>query len=149
MIAANNKTKINNRNDSTTQPSQKTSKTPSRTLTRNKRWLNSVGQLQTTNFKVAPRPYQVYLGRIDNSMNEKDVTELLNKLEIKFFNLKQINTVHNNFKSFCFSIDYLDREIIKNKEIWPRGLVVNRLINKKSTASTSSQATNENTHTNV
>lgn len=117
----------------------KSTKTPIKPNNRNSKWLKSVGQSITSDFKVAPRPFQVYLGRIDNSMSEKDVVNLLNSLEIKFFDLKQIKTTHNNFKSFNFSINFLDRDIIKRKDIWPRGLVVNRLITKKnSTSSTQS-----------
>lgn len=73
-------------------------------------------------------------------MSERDVVDLLNSLKINFYDLHQIKTVHNNFKSFCFSINFLDREIVKQKEIWPRGLVVNRFINGKNSVSSENTA---------
>lgn len=86
---------------------------------------------------TAPRLFHVYLGRVHSRMNKDDVVNLLNRLNIKHFDLKQIETKHSNSKSFTFAIDYFDREIIKNKEIWPRGLIVNRFIFKR--ASTNAQ----------
>ena len=41
--------------------------------------------------------------------------------KISFSNLNQLETCHNKFKSFTFSINYDDKEIIKQKDIWPRG----------------------------
>ena len=39
----------------------------------------------------------------------------------------------NTFKSFTFSINYMDKNIIYQKELWPKGLIINRYFYNKTT----------------
>ena len=46
---------------------------------------------------------------------------------INHFNLKEITEKqHNSFKSFVFDISFLDRDIIYDKTLWPRGIQVGK-----------------------
>ena len=48
--------------------------------------------------------------------------------KVKISNLAEINNdkPDRSFKSFKFSVDYLDKSIIDNKALWPRNSVVSK-----------------------
>ncbi len=48
--------------------------------------------------------------------------------DVKYDNLKELNTDKENrtFKSFSFSVGYLDKDIIDNKSLWPLYSIVNK-----------------------
>ena len=104
---------------------------------KNKNWLKSAGTKDIESFKVAERQCTIYIGRVDLTMKSEDIENLLTTLNIKFSNIKPINTSHNKFKSFTFSINYMDKNIIYQKELWPKGLIINRYFyNKNNSPST-------------
>ena len=100
------------------------------------RYLKSVGTAQDTGFLTYVRPFRVYMGGIHQDNDEVKVTDML-KTRIKFDNLKKIDTKQNKYHAYTCEIDYIDKDKIKDKQNWPRGLIIGRYIynNKKSTTS--------------
>lgn len=90
-----------------------------------------VGLQHDNDFKVSARHFSVYLGRVDVSMNQSHVEAMLNARNITFFKIEELVVGHKYYKAFCISINYLDKDIIKDKKQWPRGLVVGRYYNPK------------------
>ena len=97
----------------------------------NNRYLKSVGTKIDTGFATYTRPYTVYIGGVNNANNKDAVANMIGE-RVKYSNFEQIDTSkHNKFQSFKFNIDYLDKDKIKDKSIWPRGLVVGKYFYKK------------------
>ena len=72
----------------------------------------------------------VYFGNINiNATTEevkKELQRILNGITYDDFAEINENDPNRKFKSFKFSIGYLDKSIIDNKEIWPRYSIVNK-----------------------
>jgi hypothetical protein len=75
--------------------------------------------------------------------------------EVKFNNLKELNTDFEDrtFKSFSFSVSYLDKDVVKMKELFPLYSIVNQhrlshaewtTISQKYKKNTQNLATNTN-----
>lgn len=71
-----------------------------------------------------PRLFPVNMGRVDNSMTIEDVKKLLMERSITHYESKEIENSHEKFKSFCFHMDIIDKNIVYEKNRWPRGLVI-------------------------
>jgi len=82
------------------------------------------------NFTVAEKLFRVYVGRVGLEMNEEDIRDLFAQLKVKVVKIEMLKP-KLTWKSFCVTISALDREVIKNKSLWPRGLVVNRMFDAK------------------
>ena len=117
-------------------------KRPNKGHHKSKVWLKSVGTKESGEFKVAERLCTIYIGRVSMDMDTPNISSLLTSMNISFSSLKQLETNHKKFKSFTFDINYLDKDIIYKKELWPRGLIVNRyFFNKNSIGKTVNQTT--------
>lgn len=138
-----------NRQSITTKGSTTTPKPNSRNDNNNHqrkhRWQKQIGSNTEIAFPVVPKPYPVYLGRAQNSTTVDDVKNLLKQLKINFWDLKQIQTLHNNFKSYSFNISQSDRHLIEDDNIWPKGIVRNRLRIKRSKANQETNQSNPST----
>lgn len=115
----------------------------------NPNWKKSeiVGTKTGSEFKISVRKIPIYLGRISNEMSTEEVENQLKNMKITFSNLEQIKTKHNFFKSFSFLIDANEKNNIMNPDIWPKGVVVNRLIsvkNKKANDGLNQESNNGN-----
>ena len=87
-----------------------------------------------------PKKYYIYLGNLDKDTTEDKVKNFLNlKLpqletdenssrDVNFDDLKELKTENTskNYKSYSFSVNYLDKDIIKIKSLWPLYSIVNK-----------------------
>ena len=109
---------------------------------KNNNWLKSVGTGNDEDFIVSQRQFKVYLGRANQSMKIENVEKLLQKMNVSYKDIKQINNPNSSFNSFVFSIDYIKKDIVNQKDLWPSGLVINRYFYKRTLSVASG---NENT----
>ena len=103
-----------------------------------------MNQLGTaTGLVTKSKQFFIYLGRIAIETNNNQVAEYLKNTfpNVKINNLTEINSEKENrsFKSFKFSVDYLDKSIIDNKNAWPRGSIVSKYRLSYSMTSNSSE----------
>ena len=75
-------------------------------------------------------------------MKIENVEKLLQKMNVSYKDIKQINNPNSSFNSFVFSIDYIKKDIVNQKDLWPSGLVINRYFYKRTLSVASG---NENT----
>ena len=95
----------------------------------NKTYRKTVGTCddETNTIATIKRTYPVYIGRIQNNISTEQITSFLNqKFKKPISDLTKIQLNHSNFSSYFFYIDFLEQSLIKNKEIWPHGLIIDR-----------------------
>ena len=128
-----NNTNNNNNNNNNINKNNNNNNNNNRNINKNNRYLKSVGTAQDTGFQTYVRPFKVYIGGIHQDNDSEKVWDML-KTRIKFNNLKKIDTKQNKYHAYTFEIDYIDKDKIKEKQNWPRGLIIGRYIynNKKS-----------------
>lgn len=98
---------------------------------RTKNWLKSVGSNCDVEFPVEHRLLKVYFGRASKTTTTNDVKKWLNNFKIQHWNLNELKTVHDKFKAYTFDINFLDREILNDDSLWPRGIIRNKFKRKK------------------
>lgn len=101
-------------------PKRKTNKKTSTTTN-----MKNAGIGDTSGLNACVRKIEVYLGRIDNGEKSENVKKYVESI-VRIYSFTEIKTAHNNFKSFKFSISIFDKEIINQKDSWPKGSVVNK-----------------------
>ena len=94
-----------------------------------------IGSGQNMQVEAAPRVFTVYLGNLKLTEDWQKVAQLLHSNKLKFTNLKQLKTVHNNFLSYSFDIPYEQKDLIYDSKIWPINTVVNKFIRPRATQS--------------
>ena len=76
------------------------------------------------------RKYFVYFGNIDINASTENVKESLKSIlnGIEYDDFVELNTDKEDrkSKSFKFSIGYLDKDVINQKQRWPKYTIVNR-----------------------
>ena len=76
------------------------------------------------------KQFYIYLGRLSLDVDaDKEKSYLVSTFpKIKFDNLKESNAsaTDRTFKSFSFSVDYLNRNIIEDKELWACGSIIDK-----------------------
>ena len=96
----------------------------------NKEYSKNVGRSVDSGLLTRQRKFFVYFGNINiNATTEevkKELQRILNGITYDDFAEINENDPNRKFKSFKFSIGYLDKSIIDNKEIWPRYSIVNK-----------------------
>ena len=65
------------------------------------------------------------MGRISKEEDDSKVEYVVRSI-VNIFNFEPITTIQQNFKSYKFTISLFDKEIIKNKSLWPKGTIVSR-----------------------
>ena len=136
----NNNNNNNNNSNNINKNNNNNNNNNNRNNNKNNRYLKSVGTAQDTGFQTYVRPFKVYIGGIHQDNDEKKVSDML-KTRIKFNNLKKIDTKQNKYHAYTFEIDYIDKDKIKEKQNWPRGLIIGRYIyNNKKSATTPDEA---------
>ena len=99
-----------------------------------------IGRGVSSELSAQPKQFYIYLGRLDISTTKDKVQNHLEKVfqsvkfsdndtrDVKFSNLKELNEnfVDRSFKSFSFSVSFLDKEIVKMKELFPLHSIVNQ-----------------------
>ena len=79
---------------------------------------------------IASKQFYIYLGRLSLTTSTEQVKHFLNNTfnNIKINNLAELNNnkEDRSFKSFKFSVDFLDKSIIDDKTLWPRNSVVTK-----------------------
>lgn len=109
-------------------------------------YLKSIGTGEIMGLKTCERLVPVYLGRIDIDESNENVENFVKKIT-KIYNFSQIQLPHSYFKSFKFSIGISNVEIIKKKELWPKGVVISRYGNPKSPLNVQSSQSSVNSNT--
>ena len=107
--------------------------------TKDKTSTKSLGTDESNILATKSMQFYIYLGRIDKKESVDSVNSFLNhKLkaveingsikEIKFYNLRELNPdcEEMRYKSFVFSVGYLDIGIVENKALWPLYSVINK-----------------------
>ena len=102
-------------------------------------YTKSLGRDETNSLGTISKQFYIYLGRIDREESIESVQRFLDsklksikigdaEKQIKYNNLKELNTQNSerSFRSFVFSVGYLDRSIVDKKELWPLYAVVNK-----------------------
>ena len=96
----------------------------------NKQYVNSIGRGESSELTAYERQFYIYFGHLSMNENTETINNYLKKKlgPNKFKNLKELNSDSNerSYKSFVFSVGFLDKDIIKNKELWPLYTVVNK-----------------------
>jgi hypothetical protein len=96
----------------------------------NKQYNKSVGLGIGSDLLVRKRNFFVYFGNIDIKATTEAVKESLNRIlnGIEFDDFIELNTDKHErkSKSFKFSIGYLDKDVINQKQLWPQYTIVNR-----------------------
>jgi len=95
-----------------------------------KQYNKSVGLGSNDESLARKRKFFVYFGNIDLSATEEKVKQtLVNILDgIEFDDFIELNKdmPEKKFKSFKFSIGYLDKDVINDKARWPKYTIVNK-----------------------
>ena len=102
-------------------------------------YLKTIGLDESNMLSTQSKPFYIYLGRIGMTESEKTVGEFLKiklnnikigsvEKKVEFKDLKELNSDNNDrtYKSFVFSVGFLDKEIVNNKALWPLYSVVNK-----------------------
>ena len=96
----------------------------------NKQYNRSVGLGTGSELLARKRKYFVYFGNIDINASTDNVKESLKSIlnGIEYDDFVELNTDKEDrkSKSFKFSIGYLDKDIINQKQRWPKYTIVNR-----------------------
>ena len=96
----------------------------------NKQYNRSVGLGTGSELLAWKRKYFVYFGNIDINASTDNVKESLKSIlnGIEYDDFVELNTDKEDrkSKSFKFSIGYLDKDIINQKQRWPKYTIVNR-----------------------
>jgi len=111
----------------------------------NKTYRKTVGTCydETNTIATIKRTYPVYIGRIQNNISTEQITSFLNqKFKKPISELTKIQLKHSNFSSYYFYIDFLEQSLIKNKEIWPHGLIIDRYNRPRAKPANLSSITN-------
>ena len=129
-ISSNNNNKNNNRNTNAfIVAGEKQQQKRQRNL-QNKQYNKSVGLGIGSDLLVRKRKFFVYFGNIDIKATTEAVKESLNRIlnGIEFDDFIELNTDKHErkSKSFKFSIGYLDKDVINQKQRWPQYTIVNR-----------------------
>ena len=97
---------------------------------KNKQYKKSVGLGVGSDLLARKRKFYVYFGNIDiEATNEQVETTLANILDgIQYDDFTELNSDKSDrmSKSFKFSIGYLDKEVINDKNRWPRYTIINK-----------------------
>jgi hypothetical protein len=70
--------------------------------------------------------FQVYMGRVSNTVETNNIIKLLHDLQLKISDFRELANKHQKFKSFAFSIPSYQKSIIYNPTNWPEGIIVNK-----------------------
>jgi hypothetical protein len=132
------KTKLSN-NQKRTERSEAQKKNYERAA-HNRNYLKSVGTDRGTSFKTQIRNFTVYIGRIETTNSKEALQSMISKV-IDHTDLTEKKTAHNKFLAYTFNINYLDKDLIKDKSKWPYGLVINRYFRPKVTTDSSENLT--------
>ena len=91
--------------------------------------IDSIGRGNSDLLTTNSKQFYIYIGRLPLDVDADKVKSYLVSTfpKIKFDNLKELNSTATDrtFKSFSFSVDYLNRNIIEDKELWPCGSIIN------------------------
>ena len=122
----NNNNRNNNRNNNINN-----NKNNNNNVNKNKtNFIDTLGTGSFTSLGTISKQFYIYLGRISTGTTIKQVSAFLSNTFplIKFNNIKELNShaIDRSFNSFTFSVDFLDKDIINNKTLWPRNCVVNK-----------------------
>ena len=102
----------------------------------NKQYNKSVDLGSEIDLLVRKRKFYVYFGNIYiNATKEQVETTIVNILDgIEFEELTELNADKQDrkSKSFKFSVGYLDKEVINDKNRWPRYTIINKYKMSKS-----------------
>ena len=77
----------------------------------------------------------IYIGRIDESVCDNKVEEMVNKMNFKVSEFRKLKTKHNRFKAYSFKIPRYQSKKAFNCWNWPPGLIISEYtsgINEKS-----------------
>ena len=103
-------------------------------------YAQSIGRDQSNLLSGKPKQFYIYLGKLDESAKLETVKKYLdvklksvkfddnNIRDVVYDNVKELNTENpgRSYKSFSFSVNYLDKDIIKLKSLWPMYSIVNK-----------------------
>ena len=108
-----------------------------------KHYLKAIGTNSNNALETVDRPFAVYIGRLSNNTNKDQVVDFLKTIFKS--NIGPINEVEHNhkwFKSYWVNVNYLERELIYNKDLWPSGCVVDRYRKPRTNPATIPSANN-------
>ena len=78
-------------------------------------------------FRAATRIVDVFIGRVENSVNEDNVKEYIKdtfNIDVSYVNkLKIQSDIYNAFK---VGVNFNERETLFNAELWPEGIIVDK-----------------------
>ena len=102
-------------------------------------YTKSMGRNESSSLATSSKQFYIYHGRIGAAESETTVKNFLDKQlsnvkigdqekKISYSNFKELNTnlKDRTYRSFTFSVGYLDKNIVNNKDIWPLYSIVNK-----------------------
>lgn len=89
------------------------------------KYIKTSGQGSNVGFKSCERKIEIYLGRISIDEKFENVKKAVGEI-VSISSFDKITTIHSNFQSFKFTISVFDLDKIKDKNNWPRGVVIGR-----------------------
>ena len=94
------------------------------------KFIDTLGTGTSTGLAISSKQFYIYLGRISVDANQVQVKAFLQQSfpKVKINNFEELckENSERSFKSFKFSVDYLDKDIIDQKQLWPRNSVVSK-----------------------
>jgi hypothetical protein len=100
---------------------------------RRRTFAKSIGTDLNDLLAINQRQSYIFISRISSETTEEQVNAYLTKTlvsrGIKYANLTESTLKHTQWKAFTFSVDFLNRNIYKDKTIWSAGMYVD--IHKK------------------
>jgi hypothetical protein len=84
------------------------------------------GSKELTNFKTGIVPFNVYVGNVHLDTKDEEVIYLFHQNNIQVINQCRIDTRSKYSKAYRITITKDKSDLIKDSELWPKGLILNR-----------------------
>ena len=82
--------------------------------------------------KAVKRTADVFLGRVDKSVKEEEITQYIeDSFSVTVEKIEILNIKTDQFNAFKITVPSIERDKLFNSELWPEGMVVNKYYNKR------------------
>ena len=82
--------------------------------------------------KAVKRTADVFLGRVDKSVKEEEITQYIeDSFSVTVEKIEILNIKTDQFNAFKITVPSIERDKMFNSELWPEGMVVNKYHNRR------------------
>ncbi|CAF0986175.1 unnamed protein product [Brachionus calyciflorus] len=86
-------------------------------------YIKNAGQNNKSGLKTCERKLELYLGRINKGESDDNVKKVIENI-VNIYSFESVQTIQQKFKSYKFTISLYDKDILKDKSLWPKGTIV-------------------------